>query len=336
MASLKLGERVFKSSAITLILIFLFVASSARGQQAKKLPRIALVFTSSPSPTTAGRADAFRDGLRHLGYANDVNIVIEEKYVNWGSGRQREVAAELVDEKVDVIVSPGASATRPLRSATRSIPIVMAQDFDPVGNGFVASLAHPGGNITGFSNLVAELSGKRLEYLLEMARKLSRVAVLWSSTNPGNKLAVKQTEEAAAVFKVQLQLIDVAASADVAAPFQAAANARADALLVLPSPFFTSYLSRGMAAAANSRIPAMYAASEFVEAGGLISYGADALDLYRRAAVYVDKILKGAKPADLPVEQPTKFELAINLKTAKQIGLGIPPNMLARADKVIK
>ena len=212
----------------------------------------------------------------------------------------------------------------------------MAQDNDPVGTGFVASLARPGGNITGLSTLAPEISGKQLELLKEIVPKLSRVAVLGTSTKPGNAQALKEMELAAGAFGVQLQYLDVLDPKDIETAFRAASKGRADAVLVLASPVLNSHRTQIADLAVKSRLPAMYARREFVEAGGLMSYGANFTDLYRRAATYVDKILKGAKPADLPVEQPTKFEFIINLKAAKQIGLTIPPNVLARADKVIR
>ena len=212
----------------------------------------------------------------------------------------------------------------------------MAFDNDPVGNGFVASLARPGGNITGLSTLAPEISGKQLELLKEIVPKLSRVAVLGTSTNPGNAQALKEMELAAGAFGVQLQYLDVLGPKDIETAFRAASKGRADAVLVLASPVLNSHRTQIADLAVKNRLPAIYRRAEFVEDGGLMSYGVSFTDLSRRAATYVDKILKGAKPADLPVEQPTKFEFIINLKAAKQIGLTIPPNVLARADRVIK
>ena len=212
----------------------------------------------------------------------------------------------------------------------------MAQDSDPVGNGFVASLARPGGNITGLSTLAPELSGKRLELLKEIVPKLSRVAVLGTSTSPGNAQALREVELAAGAFKVKLQYLDVLDPKDIETAFRAASKGRADAVLVLASPVFTSHRTQIVELAVKNRLPAIYHGTEFVEDGGLMSYGASFTDLYRRAATYVDKILKGRTPADLPVEQPIKFEFIVNLKAAKQIGLTIPPNVLARADRVIR
>ena len=237
--------------------------------------------------------------------------------------------------KVDVIVTGGPTATRPVKEATSTIPIVMTQDSDPVGNGFVTSLARPGGNITGLSNLAQEISGKRLELLKEIVPKLSRVAVLGMSTNPGNSQSLRETELAAGALGVQIQNLDIRDSKDIDAALRTANKGRADAVLVLNFP---GNISRRIPdLAVKNRVPAIYYNSSFVvDRVGLMSYGASITDLDRRAATYVDKILKGAKPADLPVEQPTKFEFIINLKAAKQIGLTIPPNVLARADKVIR
>jgi putative ABC transport system substrate-binding protein len=238
--------------------------------------------------------------------------------------------------KVDVIVTGAPSSTRAAKEATSTIPIVMAFDNDPVGNGFVASLARPGGNITGLSALSPEISGKQLELLKEIVPKLSRVAVLRTSWLLPGDARVKEIELAAGAFKVQLQYLDVLSLKDIETAFREARKGRADAVVVLASPILESDRTQVADLAAKNRLPAIYHVAEFVEAGGLMSYGVSFIDLYRRAATYVDKILKGAKPAELPVEQPTKFELVINLKTAKQIGLTIPPNVLGRADKVIK
>ena len=238
--------------------------------------------------------------------------------------------------KVDVIVTTGPAPTRPAKEATSTIPIVMAFDNDPVGNGFVASLARPGGNITGLSTLAPEISGKQLEVLKEIVPRLSRVAVLGSSTTPGNAQSLKETELAAGAFGVKVQYLDVRDPKDIDTAFRATGKGRADAILVLTSPVFNPYRTEIADLAVKNRLPAIYSTPEFVEDGGLMTYGVSLTDLYRRAATYVDKILKGAKPVDLPVEQPTKFEFIINLKAAKQIGLTIPPNVLVRADRVIK
>ena len=303
--------------------------------QPKKIPRIGFLSATSLS-TISARVEAFRQGLREIGYVEGKNIVIEYRYAEGKLDRLSELAAELVRLKVDVIVTSGPSVTRAVKEATTTIPIVMGFDTDPVGNGFVASLARPGGNITGLSVVSPELSGKQLELLKEIVPKLSRVAVLGTSTNPGNSQALKETELAAGAYTVQLQNLDVLSPKDIETAFRDAGKGRAGAVLVLASPLIESHRTQITDLAAKNRLPAIYYAPEFVEAGGLMSYGTSFADLFRRAATYVDKILKGAKPGDLPVEQPKKFEFIINLKTAKQIGLTIPPNVLARADKVIR
>jgi putative tryptophan/tyrosine transport system substrate-binding protein len=307
----------------------------AQAQQPKKVPRIGFLATVSPS-TISDRVEAFRQGLRELGYVEGKNIVIEYRYAEGKADRQRAIVAELVRLKVDVIVSAGGTVTRSAKEATSTIPIVMANDSDPVGSGVVASLARPGGNITGLSTLAPELSGKQLELLKEIVPKLSRVAVLGTSTRPGNAQSLRETELAAGAFGVQLQYLDVRGPKDIETAFREASKGRADALLMLASPVFVNERTQLADFAVKSRLPAIYDRREFVDDGGLMCYGTNFADLSRRAATYVDKILKGAKPADLPVEQPTKFEFIINLKAAKQIGLTIPPNVLARADKVIK
>jgi len=304
-------------------------------QQPIKIPRIGFLTAVSLSANSA-RFGAFRQGLRDLGYVEGKNIVIEWRYAEGKPDRLPALAAELVRLKVDIIVSGGSTATRPAKKATSTIPIVMAQDTDPVGSGFVASLARPGGNITGLATLAPELTGKQLELMKEIVPRLSRVAVLGSSTRSGNAQSLKETELAAGAFGVKLQYLDILSPKDIETAFRAASKGRADAVLVLTSPFATSQRTQITDLAVKNRLPAIYDRAEFVEDGGLMTYSVSSTDLFRRAATYVDKILKGAKPADLPVEQPKKFEFIINLKAAKQIGLTIPPNVLAQADRVIK
>jgi putative ABC transport system substrate-binding protein len=309
---------------------------SAEAQQAKKIPRIGYLIGASTS-SYAARTEAFRQGLREFGYVEGKNISFEYRSAEGKPDGLPELAAELIRLKADVIVTGGGpSVTRAAKEATVTIPIVMANDGDPVGNGFVTSLARPGGNITGFSTLTTEISGKRMELLKETVPKLARVAVLGTSTGSATAPSLKEVELAAGALKVQLQYLDVLSPKDIETAFRAATKGGADAVLVLAGPFFPSQRKQVADLAAKSRLPAIYPFPEFVEAGGLMSYSANITDLFRRAATYVDKILKGAKPADLPVEQPTKFEFIINLKAAKQIGLTIPPNVLVRADKVIK
>jgi putative ABC transport system substrate-binding protein len=307
----------------------------AQAQQPGKVPRIGYLNAGSSS-TNPARREAFRQGLRDLGHVEEKSIVIEWRYAEGKPDRLVALAAELVRLKVDVIVTAGPASTRPAKEATSAIPIVMGFDSDPVGNGFVASLARPGGNITGLSSLSPEISGKQLELLKEIVPRLSRVAVLATSTQPGNAQSLRETELAAGVFKVQLQYLDVLGPKDIETAFRAAGKGRADAVLVLQSPVFNFHRTQVAELAAKNRLPAVYGQPEFMDTGGLMVYGASVTEMFRRAATYVDKILKGTNPADLPVEQPTKFEFVINLKAAKQIGLTIPPNVLARADKVIK
>ncbi len=307
----------------------------AEAQQPTKIPRIGFLSATLLS-IISPRIEALRQGLHELGYVEGKNIVIEWRSAEGKLDRVPALAAELVRLKVDVIVTGGATDTRAAKEATNTIPIVMAQDSDPVGSGFVASLARPGGNITGLSTLAPEVSGKRLELLKEIIPKLSRVAVLGISTRPGNAQSLKEVELAAGALKVKLQFLDVLDPKDIEAAFRAASKGRAEAVLVLQSPFFNSQRKQLVDLAIKSRLPATYPQTEYTEAGGLMYYGANTPDLFRRAATYVDKILKGTKPADIPVEQPRKFELIINLKAAKQIGLTIPPNVLVRADRVIK
>src|SRR5262249_10771223 len=290
-----------------------------------KIPRVGYLGFGNGNPA---RFDAFRQGMQDLGYVDGKTVIIERR----GGNRLAELAAELVRLKVDIIVTGGSAATQAAKNATSTIPIVMAQDNDPVGSGFVASLARPGGNITGLSALSAEMNGKRLELLKEMVPKLSRLAVLGDSTIAGNKQALSDTEAAAAALRVQLQYENIHRPEDVDKVFRATIKG-VDAILFLNNPLFLSRRAQLADLVAKSRLPAMYDASDFVEAGGFVSYGRDALDLFKRSAVYVDKILTGAKPAELPVEQPTKFELVINLKTAKALNLSIPQSVLFRADK---
>jgi ABC-type uncharacterized transport system substrate-binding protein len=319
---------------VCLLASALLAPVSVRAQPLQRIPRIGYLNVPSPAEVP-GRYRAFREGLRELGYEEGKTILVEYRFAGGKLDRLPSLAAELVHLKVDVIVSGGPTPTRAAKEATSTIPIVMAFDSDPVGNGFVKSLARPGGNITGLSNVAPEISGKRLELLKEIVPKLSRVAVLGMSSNPGNALSLKETELAARALGLKISFFNVRSADDIESAFQAAIKQRNEAVLVLNFPPIYKR-QKMLQLAARNRLPAIYFESAFAEAGGLLSYGASLVDLDRRSAIYVDKILKGAKPADLPVEQPTKFELVINLKTAKQIGLTIPPNVLARADKVIR
>jgi putative ABC transport system substrate-binding protein len=320
---------------VALVVTLLLVRAAVHAQQQARNSRVGILVASTAS-SVSDRIEAFRQGLRERGHNEGRNIAIEYRYAEGKLERLPELAAELVRVKVDVIVTTGPAATRPAKEATVTIPIVMAFDDDPVANGFVASLARPGGNITGVTTQWHDLNGKRLELLKEIAPKLSRVAVFGFSTNPGNAQALKETELAAATFKIQTQYLEVRDLMDIDTAFREANKERAGAILILPSSILNSHRTQVVDFAAKSRLPTIYHIPEFVADGGLISYGVNSRDLFRRAAIFVDKILKGAKPADLPVEQPTKFELVINLKTAKQIGLTIPPQVLARADRVIR
>ena len=317
--------------SILLIIAVVAMGAIAQAQQPRKVQRIG--FLSSGS---LGSFVAFRQGLRDLGYVEGKNLIIEYQKSEGNFTRAQARAAELVRLKVDVIVTSGATDTRAAKDATTTIPIVFLQDPDPIGNGFVTSLARPGGNITGLSSLGADLSGKRLELLKEVLPKLSRVAVLGNSANTGNGIQLRETERAAEAFRMQLQYLDVLSAKDIETAFREASKERADAVFVLGFPGPLSERTLLAQHAVKSRLPAIYPESSYVEDGGLMSYGTSIADLERRAATYVDKILKGAKPSDLPVEQPKKFEFIINLKAAKQIGLTIPPNVLARADRVNK
>ena len=320
---------------VALVVALAMGAAVVQAQQPTKVPRIGYLTTASLS-AFATRTEAFRQGLRELGYIEGKNILIEYRYADGKPDRVPALADELVRMKVDILVTGGAPATLSAKDATRTIPIVMASDADPVGSGVVASLARPGGNITGFSTLATDISGKRLELLKEIVPRVSRVAVFGTSTYPGNGQALKEMEVAAREFGMKLQYLDVLDSKNIANAFREASRAHADAVLVLASPVFISQRTQITDLVIKNRVPAIYPNGEYVEDGGLMSYGANNADLFRRAAIYVDKILKGRKPGDLPVEQPTKFEFVVNLKAAKRIGVTIPPNVLARADRVIK
>jgi ABC-type uncharacterized transport system substrate-binding protein len=323
------------NSVVWLLTTLLLTTVSARAQQPAKVPRIGYLSGSGLSALT-DRIESFRQGLRELGYVEDKNLVIEWRSAEGKIDRLPELAAELVRLKVDVIVSPGPLVTRPLKEATSTVPIVMAQDTDPVGSGFIASLARPGGNITGLATLAPEVGGKQLELLKEIAPKISRVAVIGNSTIQGDAQALRETVLAAGTRDVYLRYLDVLDPKDIETAFRTAAKGRADALLLLGNPILNAHRKQIVELAAKHRFPAAYTRPEYIEAGGLMYYGTNYNDLFRRAAAYVDKILKGAKPADLPVEQPKKFDFIVNLKAAKQIGLTIPPQVLARANRVLK
>ncbi len=310
-------------------------AGAVRAQAPAKVRRIGLLSPFSPSDTALWH-QAFRLGLRDLGWVEGKNISIEYRYAEGRSDRLPDLAADLVRLKVDVIVASASTDALAAQKATRAIPIVMVGGGDPVAIGLVESLARPGGNVTGLSPMTSELGGKRLELLKEMLPKLSRVAVLWNPQNVGSPLAWKEIQLPARQLGVQLHSLEVRSPNDFDKAFEDATRARAGALFIMPDPMFITNLKRIAGLAAKSRLPSIFQWSEFADAGGLVTYGPDRADMFRRAAAFVDKILKGAKPGDLPIEQPTKFELVINLKTAKALGLTIPQSVLLRADEVIQ
>jgi putative ABC transport system substrate-binding protein len=303
-------------------------------QQPTKIPRLGYLIGAAFIPV---RSEAVRQGLRQLGYVEGKNIFIEWRSAEGKLDRLPALAAELVRLNADVIVTAGPVATRPAKEATSTIPIIMTNEGDPIGTGFVASLARPGGNVTGLTTLAPELSGKRIELLKEIVPQLSRVAVFGTSTRSDNAQSLNEVELAAKAFGMKVQYLDVLSPKDIESAFRAASKGRAEAVLMMvASAAVSGHRAEIVELAAKSRLTVMYRLREDVEAGGLMYYGVNIIDLDRRAATFVDKIIKGANPAELPVEQPTKFELVINLNAAKQIGLTIPTNVLARADKLIK
>jgi putative ABC transport system substrate-binding protein len=327
--------RKARASSILFVVVLLAVAVIVEAQQPEKLRRIGFLGAAYPSSNPA-RREALRQGLRALGWVEGKNLVIESRFAEGSNDRLSKLASELVYLPVEVIVTGGPAPTRALKEAKAMTPIIMGFDNDPVASGFVASLARPDGNITGLSTLSPEISGKQVELVKEIVPKLTRMAVLGNSNEPGNPQSLKELELVAQAFRVHLQYLDVLRDQDIDSAFNIATKDSAHAAIVLGSPIASARRKRMAAAAIKGKLPTIYPWPEFVEDGGLMSYGASITDLFRRAATYVDKILKGAKPADLPVEQPKKFEFIVNLKAAKQIGLTIPPNVLARADKVIK
>jgi putative ABC transport system substrate-binding protein len=306
---------------------------AAHGQQEGKVPRIGYL---SLAPGPSSRSEALRQGLRDLGYVENQNIAIDYRWAADNLDRLREAAAELVHLNVDVIVTGGPQATLVAKKTTATIPIVMAVDYDPVDAGFVGTLARPGGNITGLSAVNPELTGKRLQLLKETDPQVDHVAVFWNPEEPNAETFLKETQAAAPVIGVQLQSLEVRNQRDLQDAIETAKTAGANALIVLTDAITLYHRTELTDLAAKYHLPAIYTERLFVEAGGLMSYGANDRELHRHAALYVDKILKGAKPANLPVEQPTKFELVINLKTAKALGLTIPPSIMFRADDVIE
>jgi len=309
---------------------------SAFSQQSPgKIYRIGFLGPSSAANVVI-RLDAFRAGLRDLGYVEGKNIFIEYRWAEGNADMLPALAAQLVGLKLDVICAQGPQATLAAKKASTKIPIVFVGIGDPVSSGIVASLARPGGNLTGLSNQAWDLTGKRLELLQQSAPRISSVAVLWNGTNQGSPKVVKEAEVAARALKLTLHPLEIRAAEGIDSALQAATKLRVDALMPLPDPFTTIHIKRVIEFAAKHRLPAIYPSSEFVDAGGLMSYAPNVADQFRRAAVFVDKILKGSKPDEIPVEQPTKFEIVINLKTAKTLGIQIPQSIIVRADKVIE
>lgn len=324
-----------KAFGFALFAFYLTLGGFAQAQESKKLHRIGFLGAAFASSNPA-RHEALRQGLRALGWLEGKNITIESRFADGKLERLPQLASELVDLKVELIVTGGPAPTRAVKEANLIIPVIMGFANDPVASGFVASLARPGGNITGLSTLSPEISGKQLELMKEVIPRLSRVSVFGNSTEPGNAEALKEVKLAANAFRLHLQYLDLRTDNDIETAFQAARKQAAGSVLVLGNPVVSAQRKRIVLLAATSKLPAIYPWPEFVEDGGLMSYGVSITDLFHRAATYVDKILKGTKPAELPVEQPKKFEFIVNLKAAKQIGLTIPPNVLARADRVLR
>jgi len=307
----------------------------ARAQDAAKPPRLGVLSPFSAAATAVWH-EAFRQSLRDLGWVDGKNITIEYRYADGSNARLTQLAADLVRLKVDVILTATATDGLAARSATRTIPIVVASSGDPLGSGLVESLARPGGNVTGLSQIAPETVGKRLELLKEIVPRLARVAVLWNPQGQVSTLGWNEIQLPARQLGVQLQSLEARTLEDFVKAFDDATRARAGALVVMPNPLFAGNLKRIADLAIKGRLPSAFHLREFVEAGGLVAYGPDRSEMFRRAAVFVDKILKGARPNDLPIEQPTKFELAINLKTAKALGLTIPHSLLLRAEHVVQ
>ena len=324
-------------SSFVLATVILASAHLAQAQQAGKIPRIGII-RSSGSPGRLSRPwEAFLKGLRGLGYVEGQNLLIEYRYGKGRLDRMPSLVNELVQQKVDVIVVTNQVAIRAAKKATKTIPIVMVSSIDPVAAGHVDSLARPGGNISGLTRLKGGLSAKRMELLKEVVPKMSRLAILWDPDGPGPTAVFKESEAAARAFKLDLQSLEVRGpNPDFEGAFQAAKKGRREALIIVGNPTMAPHRKRILEFVAKTRLPAIYNSTIWVRRGGLLSYAASSLDLYRRAATYVDKILKGAKPADLPVERPRKFNLVVNLKTAKHLGITIPPSVLYQATKVIK
>ena len=322
-------KKILISFVLTFILAFVCLAEA---QQTTRIPRIGFLVASTPSNYLT-RLETFRQAMRELGYVEGKNIVIEYRYAEGKPERFREIAAEFVSLKVDVFVT--AANASAAKDATKTIPIVFAAISDPVAIGIVDSLARPGGNLTGLSVFAPELTGKRLELLKEAAPKTTRVAFLRNPSAPGDLPLLKEAEAASQPLGLQIRSLEVSTIADFENAFATATKEKVNAFTMTLNPFINTYRPRILDFVAKNRLPAIFGVADIAEAGGLMSYGPDYSEHFRRLAIYVDKILKGVKPADLPVEQPTKFEFVVNLKAANLIGLTIPPNLLARANKVI-
>ncbi len=329
--------RTAVQALVTLSLGLLAPPLAVNAQQPVRVPRVGYLSLGPPSdPARQRTLEAFRQGLRELGYVEGQNIALEFRWAEGTYERLPDLAADLVRLKVDVIVAVAVPAIQAAQEATRTIPIVMAVVIDPVATGLVASLARPGGNVTGLSIMAPELVGKQLELLKEVVPKVSRVALLWNPANAGNAPQLREAEVAARALGVRLQPLEARVPSEIDSAFAAMTRERAGALIVLADSMLFGQRTQIAGLAAKRRLPAVYGLRQHAEAGGLMAYGANILDSFRRAAAYVDKILKGAKPADLPVEQPTRFELVINLKTAKALGLTIPQTILMRATELIQ
>jgi putative tryptophan/tyrosine transport system substrate-binding protein len=322
-------------SLLLLIGFSLTIVHFAEAQQPKNVSRIGYL-SSQDSARESARSEAIRKSLRELGYIEGHNIAIEYRYTEGKPDRAPELAAELVRLKVDVIFANSAVVALAAKNVTRTVPIVFSSQAEPVASGLVDSLARPGGNVTGFTTIAAVLAGKRMELLKEIVPKLSRVAIMWELKNPGSEQSWKESQLPAQQLGLQIHSVEVSSADDFESAFTKASKSGSGALAVTLSGLFSSHQKQIVSLATKRRIPTIYTRGEFVENGGLMSYGADQDESVKRIAMMIDKILKGAKPADLPVEQATTFDFVINLKSAKQIGLTIPPNVLARADRVIK
>ena len=322
--------------AVVFTISLVLVPLAAETQQPEKVPRVGYLNLGPQSDPVRQRwLEAFRVGLRELGYVEGQNIAIESRWADGKHDRLPVLAADLVRSKVDVIVVNSGAATQAAQQATRTIPIVMALANDAVGSGLIASLARPGGNVTGQTIVTADLAAKQFQLLKEAAPKVSRVALLTNPNNPASASFLREVDAAARTLGVRLQTLEARSPQEIDSAFAAMTKERAGALLILPDGIFVSQRRQIAELAVKRRLPSVYGMGEYAEAGGLMTYSASFLDMHRRAAAFVDKILKGAKPADLPVAQPTKFELVINLRTAKAIGLTIPPSLLQRADQII-